>query len=388
MSKINSLTNWPIIFVAYLTLFTLGLLDNTRGPYFPDITLDLGLSDTKASLFFVVASSMAFFSGRVVPALAQKIGVVNVLRLGQILMGVGFGLIAFSNSLSILILTCAIFGYGFGLINVVQNLLILHGSSGALRRRLLSGLHGMYAFAALISPLLVAYLFQFNISWREAFVGFALFVVVCFVSTFFVESQSIKLEKNHSGGRLKMRSYLLVAAILSFYVISEVILVTRISLYVRRVFHYSPEQASILLALFFLCLLAGRFLFLFIPFKAKNLKIIEISLVSSMIVFILGLYIHPWLLALCGLTMAPVFALSVDLIADIFTEQSAEAISSSLALSCVFIVSMHFIVGLLSDWYGIQLAMNLGVFSLLISWFLLQWMKRKDLGQDLRRIAS
>ncbi len=379
MSKIKSGANWPIVFVAYFTLFTLGLLDNSRGPYFPDITADLKLSDTEASLFFVVVSFMAFLSGLLVPTLARRVGLIRLLRLGQILMGLGFGLITLAHSLSTLILTCAIFGCGFGLINVTQNLLIIGSSTGELRRRLLSGLHGMYAFASLIAPLIVAHLFRIKILWREAYVGFALFVVASLVSTFFIESKNIPIEKKAEPNRPKNRAYLLVGALLSFYVVSEVLIVTRISLYARRLYDYSPDEASILMALFFLCLLAGRFLFLFVPFKSANLKIIEMSLVMSFVIYFLGLYVHPWLLALCGLTMAPVFALTVDLIAELFPNHSSDALAFCLALSCAFIVSMHFVAGVISDIYGIGAAMHTGLFTLFISWLLLSVLKRSQL---------
>ena len=85
-----ALTYWPIIISAYLTLFALGLLDNARGPYFPDIIRDLNLNDTQASLFFATVSTVAFFSGRVVPQLVNKLGLMNVIRIGVVLMGAGF----------------------------------------------------------------------------------------------------------------------------------------------------------------------------------------------------------------------------------------------------------------------------------------------------------
>jgi MFS transporter, FHS family, glucose/mannose:H+ symporter len=388
MSKIKHIVDWPIIFIAFLTLFSLGLLDNARGPYFPDITSDLKLTDTMASLFFAVASTVAFFSGRIVPKLVQKLGLMNVMRLGQVLMGLGFASISLAKSLPMLILTCALFGYGFGLINVAQNLLIIEGSSGDLRRRLFSGLHGMYAFASLISPLVAATLFQLNIGWREAYVGFACVVSLSFISTFFAKgsagrgSENVPVTKNPDR-----KSYFLVGSMISLYIVAELMISTRLSLYVRRVFDYSPQQASMLLALFFLLLLAGRLFFLFVPLKATNLKIIEMSLVTSLMAFGLGLWVHPVFLTLCGLTMAPVFGLSIDLLAVKYPQYSSDAIASCLALSCVYIVSMHFLMGYFTDVFGIQRAMNAGIVVLLISYLLLLLMKKKGQFSDASKIS-
>jgi MFS transporter, FHS family, glucose/mannose:H+ symporter len=36
---------WFIIALAYSTLFLYGLIDNTRGPIFPDLLRDFSLSD-------------------------------------------------------------------------------------------------------------------------------------------------------------------------------------------------------------------------------------------------------------------------------------------------------------------------------------------------------
>ena len=39
-----------------MSLFALGLVDNARGPVFPDILKEFSLTDTVGSLFFLVAS--------------------------------------------------------------------------------------------------------------------------------------------------------------------------------------------------------------------------------------------------------------------------------------------------------------------------------------------
>lgn len=371
-------TNWPLIGVSYFTLFVLGLLDNARGPYFPDITADLRLSDTQASLFFAVASTVAYFSGRVVPELSRRMGLMNTVRLGQILMAIGFASISLAQGLTTLILTCALFGYGFGIINVAQNLLVIDGAQGKWRRQLFSGLHGMYAFSSLIAPLVIAQLFRMNHGWREVYLGFASVVSISFVSSFFAKTQHRQPAEQQLLRNPDRNAYWLVGSMLSLYIVAELLISTRLSLYVRRAHGFTPDEAASLLALFFLMLLVGRLVFLFIPFKATNVKIIELSLISSIFMLALGLSFHPLLIAFCGLTMAPVFAISLDLLTEQYPTFSADAIASCLALSCLYIVSMHFLMGLLTDWLGIRAAMFCGLVFLFSSWFLLRKMKARD----------
>lgn len=366
-------TNWVLIFIAYFTLFALGLLDNARGPYFLDITTDLALSGTRASLFFAVTSTVAFFSGRAVPDIIRRWGLLNTIRLGQILMGLGFASISLAQNLTTLMLTCALFGYGFGLINVAQNLLIFDATYGDMRRRLLSGLHGMYAFSSLVSPLVAAQLFEAKIGWRQAFVGFASVGFLSFASTFFAKAQSHSQRDNmpKQERNPNRRAYFIIGSMMSFYITAELVISTRLSLYLRTVFNYSPSAAANFLAVFFLMLLLGRLFFMLVPVKLTSLKIIEFSLIFTFFSFALGLWYHPFFLTICGLTMAPVFGVCIDFIAEHFHHYTADAVASSLALSCVYIVSMHFIMGLITDWLGIRLAMFVGLGSLLVSYSLL-----------------
>lgn len=379
MSNVRKAANWPLIAVAYITLFSLGLLDNSRAPFFPDITVDLRLSDTLASLFFAVASTVAYFSGRVVPDLTHRMGLMNVVRLGQILMAVGFASISFSQGLISLVLTCAVFGYGFGLLNVAQNLMIVDGAQGRIRRRLFSGLHAMYAFSSLIAPLVAAQLYRFNIRWQQAYLGLSVVALIGFVASFFAQAKDAQRSEPREVLRAPHRgSYFVVGSMVSFYILAEIGLSSRLTLYLRRVFDYSPDAASVFLALFFVFLFFGRMIFLIVPFKASNLKIIEWSLISSFFAYALGLWAHPGFLILCGLTMSPVFALSMELITEKYPSYSTDAIATCLAISCVYIVTMHFVLGMATDLLGIRVAMTSVLAFLFVSWVLLKWMERAD----------
>ncbi|MEQ1665202.1 MAG: MFS transporter [Bdellovibrionales bacterium] len=375
--SISTVTNKSLVFVSYLTLFSLGLLDNARGPFFADIISDIKLTDTQASLFYVVVSSMAFFMGVLVPRLLNVLSLLNVLRIGQVLMGVGFAAISLSSNLTELIITCVVFGVGFGLINVTQNLLILEAASESKRRRLLSGLHGMYAISSLVAPLIAALLFKNHIGWRTAFFWFSLLGFASFISTFFVKYKS-KMQTNQKVLKNPNRSsYFIFGSMLSLYIITEILISSRLPLYVRRFYNYSPVEASNLLAVFFLFLFLGRIIFLLVPMKTASLKIIEFSLLATGAMLSLGLWVHPWFLTLCGLTMASVFGLSVDYLAETFPKYSADAIAYCLALSCVYIVSMHLVTGFVTDHFGVHVAMQTSVVYLICSWLCLLMVKKK-----------
>src|SRR6185437_9510904 len=134
----------------------------------------------------------AYFTGDRVARWSKRWGTVAVVRGGQILMAAGFAAIALAQNLWSLLAFCAAFGFGFGILNVAQNLLILEGSSGPWRRRFFSGLHGMYAFASLLAPLICAAIFRMHRDWRFGFVVFAALVSISVITSFFAPN-----EKSH-----------------------------------------------------------------------------------------------------------------------------------------------------------------------------------------------
>jgi hypothetical protein len=78
--------------------------------------------------------------------------------------------------------------------------------------------------------------------------------------------------------------------------------------------------------------------------------------------------------------MAPVFALSLDYLAEIFPSYSADAIASCLAISCLYIVSMHFVMGVLTDMVGIEKAMWCGPLFVVVAFVLLRVVGRRPIG--------
>lgn len=359
----------PYIVFGYLSLFTLGLLDNVRGPYFPDIAKALALSDSKSAFLFVTTSFVSFLIGRSVPALLTQMNVLNLLRLGHLSMGVGFVGLASMQGLYSMIAAAAVFGIGFGTVNVAQNILILEGSPVGLRRRLLSGLHSVYAFASLFSPLVVATLFELQFDWREGFLVLAAVPLFAFFYSFFCrEQESERTQGSAIPMRHNPRQIIWFSLGLGFYVVAEVLIATRLVLYLTRQFGFDTAQASYYLTAFFVLMLMGRLLFTFVHFAVfSNRQIVRLCLLGATFVFTVGLFVSPLLLVLSGVFMGPVFGVSIDYASEVFKSGVATALSKILALQALLIVGMHYLVGVLSQYFGISVALALGSVFMLAS---------------------
>ena len=371
---IYSAINWPLVVTAYATMFCLGTLDNIRGPFFPDVTRDLHLTNFQAAFFYAVVSGMAFVSGAVVAKSVQRFGQLPVLRIGQITMAVGFAILSRVETFWQMIGACIVFGLGFGVLNVAQNLLILNATSTigpdngvyGPRRRLLSGLHSMYAFASIVAPLVAAYFFRIGGNWREVFLIAAVFVLSSFFISFWPSSNTRTTASEAAGcastsepaksAKLPVGRLWLVACMLSFYSLAELTVSSRLALYLRHGFGYKPAVAAEDVALFYSFLLIGRLIFFFFHFRWSTRSIIGWALVGTIAFFLIGLSWRPDILVLCGLFMAPVFCLGIDYIAELFPENPSVAVNNCIAISCLFIVLMHILLGILTDQYGIARA--------------------------------
>ncbi|MCB0355915.1 MAG: MFS transporter [Bdellovibrionales bacterium] len=365
---------WPYIIAAYLALLSFGLLDNIRGPFFPNIITDLNLRDDNASWFFALTSIIAFFGSYWAPKIQEIIGALQGLRLALFLIAIGIFSASFSHSLSSLLMCSAVFGMGMGLLQVYEHICIQEGATPQLRRRLFNGLHSFYAAAALMAPLTAAFILGRGESWRLGFQWVSILPMLTFIYVLFVKRLDVTTEKTKwlkATGK-ELYHMLFLAVVLSLYVTAELSISTRLVLYVQRTTEISAAQSTWYLTAFFACLLFGRILSTVFAFeKLSSRQIILLALSCSFVFYVLGLILSPWWLALCGLSMAPIFGVTMDYIAHSFPEKSAHGISLAFAVGSILIVSMHYFVGLITRWYGIEKALILGPLFIATSFLLL-----------------
>ena len=304
----------------------------------------------------------------------MPLGALQGLRLGLFLIAVGFFATSFAQSLTTLLMASAVFGMGMGILQVFEHICIQEGSDPQLRRRLFNGLHSFYAAASLMAPLSAGWILDSGGDWRLGFKLVCILPLIAFIYSLFVKRQDSSSERQPVARATGKEFYHMfyIAVILSLYVTSELSISTRLVLYVQRTTEVSPAESTLYLTAFFACLLVGRIAStIFDMDKFTSRQIIFTSLSFSAVFYILGLLYSPWLLALCGLTMAPMFGVTMDYVAHKFPEKSAHGISLSFAVGSILIVSMHYFVGLITQWYGIRLALTMGPVFLILSIILL-----------------
>jgi FHS family glucose/mannose:H+ symporter-like MFS transporter len=361
-------TNKSYIYLAYFSLFTLGIIDNSRGPVYPEILEQFQVSTAVGSTIFSLSSLTSFLITLFASRWGNALGAVNSLKwavathlLAVIMMGISG---KYVNGFTYFLVASALFGIGVGMMSISLNLIVNKFSPVLQRRKYFAGLHSMYGLASLIAPLLMSFVFKFEIKWQDFLLVLAVIPLAILIYGSRLEKQDITTNEVEPVKR-SLGFIMGLGIIFAFYVASEVMVSSRMVLYLRQVWNFSPDKASEYLSLFFLLLLTGRMIFAFFHIPISAYRLLLISSVCSFISFLLGLYWHPFFLAFSGLTMSFYFPNAMEWVSHKYGEEAEALITKIMIYVGGMLVSMHWLVGTLSTLVTIQNAMLLGPFMLL-----------------------
>jgi MFS transporter, FHS family, glucose/mannose:H+ symporter len=366
-----------LLIVAYLSMFVLGLADNIRGPLFPEIIRAFDLSGMRSSYFYASTSFAAFCASVASYSILRKKSLFFLLNSSLLMMAIGMSLIGMAVVFPILILGSIILGLSLGGLAVSQNLLVSENISLESHSKALSGLHSIYGVASLLAPLLAAQATLAFSSWRSAFFVVSLVCMILFVSfLLFASRKSIAPLKSTDLNRVEPSikskapfwGKVTISGLFAFYVVAEILIATRLALYMRDYFAMNLEQSSLYVTYFFIFLFSGRLLFAFARIPGSVKLQMNMSLGISLVLLLLGLYQHPFFLTLVGLAMAPYYPLSITYISQKTGANERQYLTIALSFQSLAVVGMHLGAGYLTDSAGgVKQAFTIGIAALFIS---------------------
>ncbi len=268
-----------------------------------------------------------------------------------------------------------IFGLSLGATGVAQNLLVAENVPRPMQTRALSGLHSIYGLSSLVAPFLASRLpgwfsqhdrtFDFLTRWQSAFfvTGFGALAVLVLIlvsrpAEAFHHHVDIKSAPTKPS-TIKMQMWF--AGFFATYVGAEILVSTRLALYMRTYFSMDLEQSSNYVSYFFLFLLLGRGLFIIRSFALPLKTQMNLSLASSLVSLVLGLWLHPFFLTLIGLTMGPFYPLAIVYISEKAGNEARRYVTFAMGVQGLCVISMHIGVGYLTDAVGLSMALNAGI---------------------------
>jgi len=364
--------NKGFIILGYLALIALSFLDNGRGATYPQILESFNVTGNQGAMIFSLASFTGLLVNFTTSYWLPRTGLVwgtRIFILFLALASLGLYLSAQIGHFWVVLVFASLAGVGFGGIGITMNIMVSEGSPIHLRRRFLSGLHGTYGVASFLAPLIFNLILSLGGNWSIYFLLSSLPAIFIFLYSFKVVDTHKESIKN-SYTKIKTSPFLKIAIglYMGLYVASEILLSTRLTLYLTQVKSLGIETANNYLSGFFLCLLVGRLSFAAINIRISSSKLLNFSLVITLCAFLLGFYVHPVFLSFCGLTMSYFFPVSVEWINENFKDISHLLISSSMTSIGLILMLMHQLFGLLTEGVGLNYAFlsflffNLGSF--------------------------
>ncbi len=367
--------NFPLIILSYLSLFIYGLTDNVRGPFLLEIQHYFKISATESSLIFALSSMagffMTFFSLKALKAFPPKF----LLQISCILLSFSMTILLASKTFPYFLVGMFIMGFCLAFIGLIPNVFLSTHITEQYRSRVLSGLHSMYGLSSFLAPIFVTVMIGLkpgqslwpmeNFQWVY---GLLSMIPILFLFIFKVPKFKKSLDFDHNqspSNKLQLQStviegnkisYYWMAFSLSFMVITEVLISSRLPSYMTLVFHLSFEKSNLYLSFFFVSLLFGRIFFTFFHTSLKTSTIL-FSLFGAIIAgLILGLFVHPMALPIVGFFIGPIYPFYFHYLSLHFPKSMDYAMATILKVSSLLLASMHIFVGAITDVLGIRMS--------------------------------
>lgn len=373
-----------------MSLFALGLIDNSRGPVFPDVLKEFKLSDTSGSFFFLISSLASVAHNYTFRTFLANTSPSRLVGIYTLIMAGGGLLISIAQTYPVMLIACAILGVGFGGLGVGQNAAVQEAPR-KYRSRSMGLLHGMYGISSFAAPLLIAGLSV--IGWR-----FAL-AVVCLPAVaaglIVIGESLIRHLRNKSRSTAKRASHgpvvvndgvndgaaepnetvplseaqarrasRTVAIVVGLFVVAEISISSRLNLLATREWGVSTESANGWLAAYFAAMTMARLsLGIFpLPIATKSiLKWSALSTVPLLLLAFLPLGLNPELrlvsLIAFGFPIALGYPSAMTRIAEIFGPYAQSVTSQCVLYQAGAAMLMHFALGWGADLLGLTVAL-------------------------------
>ena len=344
----------------------LGLLDNVRGPLFPEILSDMHLNGVWGATFFATTNLFAFVGSWSTHRVAHQRSSLFLLNVSCLGLALGFAAIATCHQLPLLLTACAFFGYAYGGLNLAENLIVSEAAPKHLRRRIFAGLHSMYGLAALLAPITASAARWMGLSWRQCF--YCLAVLPLLILALGLRQKATRPKAEDAGIAMNRGEWIrcvIFSAMMAGYLWGEVSVSTRLVLWLRSERAFTPDMADFYLAGFFIALLGGRVLFSFVHFaRFDNWTILWGSSGLAAVTYFLGLHHSPAWFVVTGLCMAPFFPIAMEQVAASFGRASGHALGFVIGCGSLSMVPMHLVIGYFTDTVGLTRALLVGPFTL------------------------
>ena len=379
-----------LIFVIYLSFISLGLPDAVFGGAWPTMYLEFDVPVSYAGLVTIIMSFGTIFSSLQSDRLTLKYGTGKVTAFSVAMTALALFGFSISGSFLELCLWSIPYGLGAGGVDAsINNYVALHYSS-----RVMSWLHCMWGFGAMIGPTVVGFVLTGGDSWNKGYQVIALLQVALTAILIFslplwkkratvindtgevVEAPALSLKEIYAitGAKEIMIAFFCYCALeqtAGLWASSYMVLHRGVA----------TDVAASYASMFYIGITVGRFLSGFMTMKYSDKQMIRMGFavicVGVAVLFLpLSEYITLAGFVLVGVGCAPIYPCIIHSTPEIFGEDKSQAIIGvqmasayvgSLLMPSVFgILANHISAGLLPAYLCVILVLMIVMYERLI----------------------
>ena len=225
--------------------------------------------------------------------LTYKFGIKNIFLTAVSLWFIGIAFTAGVPLYYVLMATFILIGTGLGMIEVVcsSSIVIFHSAN---KGKYFNLLNAFYGVGSMLVPLYAGALLANNVSWRLAFVGVLLPVILFLIFLKSVRFPGYQRQKALNFLTLAKtaftREMVLHYLALCFYVAAEIALAAWMVEYMLKVKGQPIFLSSLSLAIYFALLTLGRFLGCLVVDRFGHLRMLLLASIGALVCLILGIY--------------------------------------------------------------------------------------------------
>jgi fucose permease len=310
----------------FLSVFVFSIFFNVASLILIEISKSTGISTANLSLvftFFTIGAVIGQITSVIYNRKFSKIQIIIAFQLIAIPVIIA---ISFSSNLILFYILYLVSGYLMGIIQIYANQFVLENKIKN-KDRIITILLSFFPIGALVSPFISSTIIRMNLSWKYAYYFIVLLIILNIILYILISARQKKETKNYSSSRLGFKEIFidrtknivffltLVAAI--FYCASETVVGTWAPTFFRISRNMNIQSAGYALTLFWLFVIIGRLIILFIAGRVKAVKIMSVISIIAIIFMVVVVFMHTRILiyifiAVAGIGYSGIFPLLIS----------------------------------------------------------------------------
>jgi len=310
----------------FLSVFIFSVFYNVASLMLLEISKSTGIATANLSLVFTFYTIGAVIGQLTSVIYNRKFKKIQIILAGYVLTIPIAITISFNSNLILFYILYLISGYLLGVIWIQANQFVLENKVKN-KDRIVTILLSFYPIGALISPFISSTIIRMNLSWRFTYYIVIFLVVLNMILYVLILARRKEEAKDDSNSRLgfkeiftdKSKNIIFFLALLSivFYCASETVVATWAPTFFRISRNLDIQSTGYALTLFWLFIVIGRGITLFIAGRVKAIKIMLVISILAIISMVTVVFMHSQILifvfiAAAGLGYSAMFPLLVS----------------------------------------------------------------------------